>query len=109
PPSESMLLASLDLCAHDASVQCDLLCTYVDAAITPWYSLRPRPGRSPAGNWSSSSGIARRFQVLPHQLPFAEVLSIGDIVLITGLVILIVERMLARRKVTRENAINAAA
>ena len=47
--------------------------------------------------------------VLPHPLPFAEVLSVGDIVLITGLVILIVERMLARPKVTRENAINAAA
>ena len=47
--------------------------------------------------------------VLPHPLPFAEVLSIGDIVLITGLVILIVERMLARPKVTRENAINPAA
>ncbi|TMD45662.1 MAG: hypothetical protein E6I86_14415 [Chloroflexi bacterium] len=51
----------------------------------------------------------KKVSVLPHPLPFAEVLSIGDIVLITGLVILIVERMLARRKVTRENAINAAA
>ncbi len=47
--------------------------------------------------------------VLPHPLPFAEVLSVGDIVLITGLVILFVERMLARPKVTRENAMNAAA
>ena len=42
--------------------------------------------------------------VLPHPLPFAEVLSVGDIVLITGLVILIVERMLARspKGLTRE-------
>jgi len=44
--------------------------------------------------------------VLPHPLPFAEVLSAGDLILIIGLVALIVERMLPRPGVTRENVID---
>ena len=47
--------------------------------------------------------------VLPHPFPFAEVLSIGDLFVVIGLVVLIVERMLTHPQVTRENAIDAAA
>jgi Family of unknown function (DUF5317) len=44
--------------------------------------------------------------VFPHPLPFAEVLSVGDLVLMVGLTVLIVERMLARPRAAREKVIN---
>jgi hypothetical protein len=44
--------------------------------------------------------------VLPHPFPFAEVLSVGDLVLALGLAMLIVERMLARPRFAGEGVIN---
>jgi hypothetical protein len=44
--------------------------------------------------------------LLPHPLPFAEVLSVGDLVLAAGLMVLIVERMIARPRVAGENVID---
>ena len=40
--------------------------------------------------------------LMPHPLPFAEVLSVGDLILVIGLAVLIVERMLGGRGAARE-------
>jgi Family of unknown function (DUF5317) len=44
--------------------------------------------------------------VLPYPFPFAEVLSIGDLIIMIGLVVLIVERMQARPRVAGEKVID---